>query len=92
VPVVILLVESGCYGTETDDNLMQYIKTEVKNGTLILGFTDEVKNKSIRPSERIVFNQSLEEVASLDLTAENQTVYAPSTARAGAAPAPDSSG
>jgi hypothetical protein len=51
-----------------DDNIMRYIKTEVKNGTLTLGFTDEVKNKRIRPGKRIKFNLSVKDVTSLDIS------------------------
>jgi hypothetical protein len=53
---------------ETDDNLMQYLKTEVKQGTLILGFTDAVKNKNVRPTAGIQFNLSVREVAGLELS------------------------
>jgi len=66
--VIITQGEGESLTVETDDNLMRYIKTEVKNGTLILGFTDEVKNKSIRPSERIVFNLSAKDITALDVS------------------------
>jgi hypothetical protein len=47
---------------------MRYIKTEVKNGTLVLGFTAEVRNKRVRPTQGIKFNLSVREVASLELS------------------------
>ena len=61
---------------EAEDNLMRYIKTEVKNETLILGFTDEVKNKSIRPTEDIWFYLTVKEVTGLDLSGAGD-IYAP---------------
>ena len=51
---------------EADDNLMRYIRTEVRNGTLILGFTNAIRKKNIRPSEPIRFNLSVRELADLD--------------------------
>lgn len=53
---------------EADDNLMRYIKTEVRNGTLILGFTDVIRKKNIRPSEPIRFNLSVKELVGLNIS------------------------
>ncbi len=53
---------------EADDNLMRYIKTEVRNGKLILGFTDAIRKKNIRPSEPIRFNLSVRELTDLDIS------------------------
>ncbi len=53
---------------ETDDGMMRYIKTGMKEGTLILGFTNEVKNKSIRPIKPIKFNLNVRQIAGLNLS------------------------
>ena len=53
---------------EADDSLMRYIKTEIKGGMLILGFTNEAKNKSIRPTKPIKFNLNVKEVTGLNLS------------------------
>ena len=66
--VIITQGEEESLTVEADDNLMRYIKTEVKFGTLILGFTDEVKNKNIRPSEQIKFNLSVKDISGLDIS------------------------
>jgi hypothetical protein len=66
--VIITQGEEESLTVGADDNLMQYIKTEVKNGTLILGFTDEVKSESVKPSKPIKFNLSVREVTGLDVT------------------------
>jgi hypothetical protein len=66
--VIITQGEEESLTVRADDNLMQYIKTEVKNGTLILGFSDEVKNKIVRPSEGIKFHLSVKQVAGLDVS------------------------
>jgi hypothetical protein len=65
--VIITQGEEESLTVGADDNLMQYIKTEVKNGTLILGFTDEVKSESVKPSEAIRFNLSVKEIAELHI-------------------------
>lgn len=65
--VIITQGEEEALTVETDDNLMGYIKTEVRGRTLILGFTDEAKHKSFRPSKGIKFNLSVKEVAYLEL-------------------------
>jgi hypothetical protein len=49
---------------ETDDNLMQYIETQVRGGTLELGFTDD--DILLRPSKSIIFRLSVIELTALD--------------------------
>ena len=66
--VIITQGEEESLTVEADDSLMPYIKTKVENGTLILGFTDEVKNKHIRASERIKFNLSVKDITGLDIS------------------------
>jgi len=49
---------------ETDDNLMQYIETQVRGGTLELGFTDD--DILLNPSDSIIFRLSLVDLTALD--------------------------
>ena len=53
---------------EADDNLLPYIETEVRAGKLILGFTDEVAAKSIRPSQAIKFYVNLIDLNELEIS------------------------
>jgi hypothetical protein len=53
---------------EADDNLLPYVETEVRAGTLILGFTDEVADKNIRPSQPIKFYVNLIDINGLEIS------------------------
>lgn len=53
---------------EADDNLLPYIETEVRAGNLMLGYTDEVMDRSIRPSQTIKFYVSLKEISALEIS------------------------
>lgn len=59
--------EGEALTVEADDNLMPYIQTEVRDGTLILGMTDAVQNRDVRPSRPIRFHVGMERVAGLDV-------------------------
>ena len=50
---------------ETDDNLMQYIESDVRGNTLYLEFQD---NTIPDPSDRITFNLNMIDLAALDLS------------------------
>ncbi len=65
--VIVTQGESEALTVETDDNLMPYLKTEVKNGTLILGFTEEARRVNIRPSKGIKFHLQVKELSGLEL-------------------------
>jgi hypothetical protein len=54
--------EEEAVTVEADDNFMRYIRTEVKNGTLTLGYTKEAGNLKLRPSRPIVFSLTLEDL------------------------------
>jgi hypothetical protein len=66
--VIITQREEESLTVKADDNLMPYIKAKVENGTLLIGFTDEVKNKHIRHSEQIKFNLSVKDITGLDIS------------------------
>ena len=53
---------------EADDNLLPYIETEVRAGNLMLGYSDEVMDRSIRPSQTIKFIVSLKEINALEIS------------------------
>ncbi len=53
---------------EADDNLLPHIRTEVKDGTLILGFKGGLGGFSFRPSRQIKFNVAMKEIAGLTVS------------------------
>ncbi len=65
--VIITQGDAEALTVEADDNLMAYIETEVKDGTLSLGFTREARNRNIRPSDKIRFHLTVKAVTGLDL-------------------------
>jgi len=50
----------------TDDNLLPYIKTEVRNGTLELGFKDPMTN--VDPTKDIVFKLTVKKLEGLEIS------------------------
>jgi hypothetical protein len=62
--VIITQGDEESLTVETDDNLMQYIETEVRGGTLELGFTED--DILLRPSKSIIFRLSLIDLTALD--------------------------
>jgi hypothetical protein len=62
--VIITQSDKESLTVETDDNLMQYIETQVRGGTLELGFTDD--DILLRPSKSIIFRLSVIELTALD--------------------------
>ena len=53
---------------ETDDNLMQYVKSEVQNGTLELSFTDEARTKNLQPSDGFVYRITVRELEGVQIS------------------------
>lgn len=66
--VVITQSDDESLNVEADDDLMQYIKTDVEGRTLVLGFTDTPRFRTLRPSRTIVFNVTLPRVSGLTIT------------------------
>jgi hypothetical protein len=62
--VIITQGDEESLTVETDDNLMQYIETQVRGGTLELGFTDD--DILLRPSKSIIFRLSVIDLTALD--------------------------
>ena len=61
--VIITQGDEESLTVETDDNLMRYIETQVRGGTLELGFTDDIL---LRPSKSIIFRLSVIDLTALD--------------------------
>jgi hypothetical protein len=62
--VIITQGDQESLTVETDDNLMRYIETEVRGGTLELRFTDD--DILLRPSKSIIFRLSVIDLTALD--------------------------
>jgi len=62
--VIITQSDEESLTIETDENLMQYIQTEVRNNTLYIEFTDKIIPD---PSLSITFNLSVTNLESLEL-------------------------
>jgi hypothetical protein len=62
--VIITQGDEESLTVETDDNLMQYIETRVRGGTLELGFTED--DILLDPSDSIIFRLSLVDLTALD--------------------------
>jgi len=52
----------------TDDNILEYIKTEVRGDTLVLSFTNAGQRKNISPSDGINFDLVVVELSRLDIS------------------------
>jgi hypothetical protein len=52
----------------TDDNIMPYIRTEVKGDTLVLDFTGQGERRSINPSDGIEFDLVVKDLNRLDIS------------------------
>jgi hypothetical protein len=65
--VIITQGETEALTVETDDNLLPYIQTRVKHGTLTLGFTAAARNKNVRPTQGIIFHLSVKDLTALQL-------------------------
>jgi hypothetical protein len=63
----IIIVQSGeeSLTVETDDNLMRYLETEVRGGTLLLKFTE---NTVLVPSQSIVYRLNVINLKSVELS------------------------
>ena len=64
--VIITQDDKEALTIETDDNLMRYIKTEVRGGTLFLGLSGDVRGRSVQPSSGIRYRLNVRQVAGLE--------------------------
>jgi len=75
--VVVTQGDEESLTVEAQGNIMPYIETEVRDGTLILGFTNEAKHKESRVTKPIKFYVSVKELVGLD-AADPGTIHVPS--------------
>ncbi len=75
--VIITQGEAGALTVEADDNLMAYLETEVRNGTLSLGFTREGSNRNVRPSDKIRFHLTVKALTGLEVLGAGDFIAAP---------------
>jgi hypothetical protein len=52
----------------TDDNIMPYIKTEVRGDTLVLEFTNEGQRRSFNPSDGINYDLAVKDLTRIDIS------------------------
>jgi hypothetical protein len=52
---------------ETDDNLLCYVESQVRSGTLILGLSDRAKGRGVKPSKGIIYHLSVQHLAGLEV-------------------------
>lgn len=66
---VLIITQGDHYAleVETDDNLMEYIKTEVQGDTLELGFTSAALDNRLRPTDGFVFRVTVQELEGLEV-------------------------
>ena len=70
--VVIEQTGTESLAVTTDDNLLPYIRTEVRGHTLELGFTDSLTNP--RPTHDVVFKLTVKTIEGLDLSGSGSAV------------------
>lgn len=52
----------------TDDNILPYVRTEVRNNTLILDFDDKGRNRGYNPTDGIKFNLVVKDLNRIDIS------------------------
>jgi hypothetical protein len=65
--VILTQGDEDALTVETDDNLLPFVKTEVREGTLVLSFGDETGKASLRTSHGIKYYLSVKEIAGLEV-------------------------
>jgi hypothetical protein len=65
--VVLTQGDQDALTVETDDNLLAFVRTEVRNGTLVLRFGDETGKASLRTSHGLKYYLTVQEIAGLEV-------------------------
>jgi hypothetical protein len=60
--------ETESLTVSTDDNIMPYVRTEVRNNTLILDFDDTGSNRSYNPTDGIKFSLVVKDLNRIDIS------------------------
>jgi hypothetical protein len=77
--VVLTQGETEGLTVRADDNLMEYIDTEVRGGTLYIGLTRAATMVTIRPSEPYLFEVAFSELSGLSLSGSGSLEVTPLT-------------
>jgi hypothetical protein len=65
--LIISQGEQSALTVETDDNWMHFVKTEVRNGTLELGFTSAARTKNLQTSRGFIYRATVQQLESVDI-------------------------
>jgi hypothetical protein len=65
--VILTQGDEDALTVETDDNLLPFVRTEVRDGTLILSFGDETGKASLQTSHGIKYYLSVKAIAGLEV-------------------------
>lgn len=52
---------------ETDDNILPYVESRVRDGTIVLGLSDKARGKSVQPSRGITYHLSVRQITGLEV-------------------------
>lgn len=72
--LVLVQGEDEGLAIETDDNLLQYITSEVRDGTLVLGVSHEPRRLILDPSESIVYTLRFKSLDQLDCSGATDVI------------------
>jgi hypothetical protein len=65
--VILTQGDQDALTVETDDNLLPFVRTEVRNGTLVLSFGSETGEANLRPSHGLKYYLTVQEIAGLEV-------------------------
>jgi hypothetical protein len=65
--VILTQSDQDALMVETDDNLLPFVRTEVRNGTLVLSFGSETGEANLRPSHGLKYYLTVQEIAGLEV-------------------------
>jgi hypothetical protein len=65
--VILTQGDEDALTVETDDNLLPFVRTEVRDGTLVLSFGDETGKASLKTSHGIKYYLTVQEIAGLEV-------------------------
>lgn len=72
--VIIEVGDEESLTITTDDNIMPYIHSEVRNNTLVLEFDDRGFSRNYRPTDGITFNVTVTELERVDISGAGKMV------------------
>ncbi|MBG7610115.1 MAG: DUF2807 domain-containing protein [Anaerolineae bacterium] len=66
--VIVEVGDEESLTVTTDDNIMPYVRSEVKNNTLVLDFEDKGFDRGYNPSDGITFNLVVKNLSRVDIS------------------------